>query len=197
MFALQERSSAAGVEHHKKIPVRVYETDGCQADRIRRSRELLTKCPGTSIVELGCGTADISGPQSSPPYGKMVIGIDVCQPALNEAKRRFPNIITVCSPIPQECSFKGDILVLCETLEHLENPLDLCINWLPWFSNVIISHPLNEPMGCGLSAGEHQWSYDEADFERWFRVGKHTMLEKQIFKMGDYTVILGLGMRVR
>src|SRR5205807_79387 len=61
-----------------------------------------------------------------------------------------------------------DVLILCEVLEHVENPGDLVDQWLPRAKNVIISHQLDEPVGSHLSGDVHVWSCSEKDFDNWF-----------------------------
>lgn len=197
MKSLQQRTAAAGLTQHAGIPPRVYDEDSVQLERIKRARVMafsmlkdvaIAACP-TRIIELGCGTGDISGPFVSE--NTTVEGFD-CNPAsLKVAVERFPGFIGF-EQIPDE-PLDCDILVLCEFLEHLENPLDLVSRWLPRAHTCLISHPLDGDLNGDLSAGEHQWSFSLADFFEWFPLGKHKLVAHEVFKMGGYQIVMGRG----
>jgi len=187
MFPLKQRTQDEGIEHHQGIPVRVYEGDQWQAHRIQKAREIIASLQPGSVVELGCGTADISG-----PFGGT--GFDVCEAAIAEARRRFPEMDARIG-IP-EAPLPGDVLVLCEFLEHVAAPERLVAGWLPHFRYCLISHPLDEDKDSQLSGGEHQWSFSEGDFDNWFALGGHQLRHKETFAMGQYTCILGYGERL-
>jgi hypothetical protein len=197
--ALRTRSASEGLGVHACIAPRIYEADDVQKDRIRRSREMLEKCicdyncehvcDDKTIVELGCGCCDISGPFANDD--NMVVGFDCNPESLALALKRFPNIIRL-APIPDDpqCC---DVLVCCEFLEHIENPSELIAGWLPKAERCVISHPLDGDISGDLSAGEHQWSFSKDDFENWFRIGGHELIESEVFKMGGYQIVLGRG----
>lgn len=198
MQSMKPRTSTEGFEFHKNIPVRVYSEDVIQRDRIERARTFVRsainmgRVPKPVIVELGCGTADISG--SFYKEG-LVIGIDASESALETAKQRFSSMVTLNEDITKAPANECDVLILCEVLEHLEDPFSLVKKHLPHADYAVISHPLNEALDSNIAAGEHQWSYNEEDFDNWFKLGGHTLIEKQIFQMGLYTMIIGVGKR--
>jgi predicted RNA methylase len=197
MIRLDQKTQAEAVEHHRMNPVRVYSDDTVQRDRILRSRaivsSLLGKCNGPTLVELGCGTADICGPFAQ---AETVYGFDCHAGALEVASRRFPRGIFALCDIEAIRTFECDILVLCETLEHLVNPRKMVDSWLPLSEYVIISHPVDEPFGSGISGGDHRWSFSFEDFENWFEP-THQLREWGWFQMGAYRIILGWGKRIR
>lgn len=90
-----------------------------------------------------------------------------------------------------------DVVVLCEVLEHLPDPARVVQQWLPWSKASVISHPLDEEENCGLSAGDHQWSFSEQDFKSWFELGGHRLVHQEIFQMGGYKIIMGMGVNVK
>lgn len=167
-------------------PPRLYEHDNCQAPRIKKAREYVSRCEPASIVEFGCGTGDICG-----PWGFLVHGIDANPESLAIARARYPLGNWNNDSTPHLC----DVIVLCEVLEHLEDPAGLVRKWLPRAKNSVISHPLNESLNSPLSGGEHQWSISEKDFDGWFEIGGHELVEKEQFQMGAYTIIIGRGRR--
>ena len=169
--------------------MRLYSEDGVQQRRIIRARGLVTLCvdqsKGLRIVELGCGTLDISGPFAKE---HSVIGIDCNTKALEKARERWPNAsVEMALPDPIPC----DILVLCEFLEHLPDPGALVKAWLPLAKQCVISHPLDGDLNGDLSGGEHQWSLNGADFRNWFALGGHSILNENVFRMGGYQIIMG------
>src|SRR5213079_2255995 len=97
-----------------------------------------------------------------------VIGHEASAEALKTAIQRWPwaNIIQsdiqakdldqfryvvpepgVLIPVPQEC----DILILCEILEHLPDPMALCARWMPHAKACLISSPLQGDRSGDLS----------------------------------------------
>ena len=89
---------------------------------------------------------------------------------------------------PVDC----DILVLCEILEHIEDPISLVTAWLPLAKHVIIGHPL---VGDGWDPEEgHLWAYYDEDFHNWFPMGGHELAGSMEFPMG-YRMVLGRGDR--
>ena len=192
MIALQERTIHAGIAHHAAIFPRIYEADVIHLPRIERARKMVKAClPVERIVELGSGTCDISGPFSTQSE---VRAYDCNRGALAVAVERYPSLQRTGN-IPNEPE-ACDLLVLCEVLEHLPYPADLVKAWLPLAANVIISHPLNGDRDSDHSAGEHQWSFDHADFESWFELGGHELIERDCIRIGGcYDIVFGRGKR--
>jgi hypothetical protein len=194
MKALQQRSAEDGLNFHRSTKARVYSEDDVQKERIERSRKMVDACvagrSGLRIVELGCGTLDISGPFSTQ---HVVYGVECNPEAARIASERWPHAhVNVISLQPEAC----DVLVLCEFLEHIPDPCELVKAWLPLAKQVVISHPLNGDLTGDLSGGEHQWSFNEGDFANWFWLGGHELVGYEVFTMSDYQIILGRGRRV-
>jgi hypothetical protein len=158
------------------------------------------------IVELGCGSGDITGPFAGPPLsvpeldapqppgrvydtirgqidtsGIEVIGIDVV-PAAVGAMRRFPEMSVLISPVEELSPFECDLLVMTEFLEHVVDPEKIVRGWLPLAKWAIIGHPLDEP-DPPYEVG-HNWSYTLQDWHRWFELGGHHVWERFLFPMG-------------
>ena len=199
MISLQQRSFEDGIGHHQRDPVRVYEEDPVQSDRIDRARIVLSNIVGriradeertARILELGCGTGDISGPFSE---GHTVRGIDCAGQQIEKARERFPRGEWLLGPAEYFASGYWDVVVMCEFLEHIAEPEKMVKQRLLEAEYSIISHPLNEHPDSQLSGGDHQWSYNEEDFRCWFSIGGHQLQRSEVFQMGAYNVILGWG----
>jgi hypothetical protein len=192
---LIERSANEGAAHHMRNPLRVYEGDDCQRERIMRARHLTALAigdnPRAKIIELGCGAADISGAFSF--LWHQVKGYDINDTCLRYAAEKYPKVQLQCVELERVTPEPCDVVVLCELLEHLEDPRALVASWLPLAKTCVISHPIDEPDGCGLSAGDHCWSLSEADFDGWFELGGHKQESKELFQMGGYKIAIGLG----
>jgi hypothetical protein len=173
--------------------------DEGQPGRVEKAREYVARLVdhlaylGRPLVirELGCGAADISGRFSG---AHEVHGYDVVPMAEKVVHERFPRVqfqlIEVERVRPQET----DILILCEVLEHIHDPVQLVSNWLPFAKGVVIGHPLNEPEPY-VEPG-HIWRYDDQDYLGWFRIGGHRMIESSKFSMGPFPeMVLGYGVR--
>lgn len=141
------------------------------------------------IVELGCSAGDISGPFAEEHE---VFGIDVVPAAVAATRERYPMMKVVQGQAedlePQDC----DILVLCEFLEHITDPVALVRAWLPRAKFVVIGHPLND--GGGTEPG-HVWSYTYEDYILWFELGGHRMVETHLFAGPFPEMVMGIGAR--
>lgn len=198
MKQIKSRSVAEGVEHHRKNPVREYSRDAIQEDRITKARRyvkmaLLGVGHGRkTIVEIGCGTMDITGPLAE---AHEVIGLECNEGCIAKAKELYPQAVIHAGAIEEVKPFKADVVVFCEILEHLEDPHGLVAKWLPLCRAAVISHPLDEPIDSILSGGDHCWSLSEDDLREWYELNGLNMVDGEKFKMGSYTIGLSRGVR--
>lgn len=200
MKLIKARTVAEGIEHHQKNPVRVYAHDAIQGSRIEKAQRMLAFAladlgyvkQGRTIVELGCGALDISGPLS--PFHE-VIGVDCNKHNVVKALERYPQAVVMWGPLEDVEPFACDILVLCEILEHLTDPIAVAGKWLKKAKAAVISHPLNEPLDSPLSGGDHSWSFTEGDFAEWFGRAGMKLRDSESFQMGQYTIGVGRGSR--
>lgn len=198
MRQMKARTVLEGIEHHAALGVRVYADCSVQKIRIEKSRHylkmaLLELGPGPkTIVELGCGVMDISGPLSTVHE---VIGVDCNPSAIAEAQKLYPEAVGSVSAIEDVEPIPCDVVVMCEVLEHLYDPTALVKKWLPSAKACVISHPLDEPLDSGLSAGDHCWSYTEDDLRNWFVLGGHNLCEGEKFQMGSYKIGIARGVK--
>jgi len=165
-----------------------------QTERVNKARDiirgLLPRIPGPArIIEPGCSAGDISG-WFTPAH--IVTGYDVVPAAVAATRERYPKMAVIEAKIediePAEC----DILVLCEFLEHIHDPVGLVKAWMPLAKFVIIGHPLVRD-GWDPEEG-HIWAYYPEDFEAWFSMGGHRLGEAWNFPMG-YEMVIGWGER--
>jgi hypothetical protein len=166
-----------------------------QPDRVFKARELITNIchedPTASlIVEPGCSTGDISGFFSDTMN---VMGFDIVPAAVDETRKRWPRM-HVWQAIAEETEpMACDVLVLCEFLEHILDPIGFVQKWLPKAKHVVIGHPL---VGGGEDPEHgHVWAYEDRDFDDWFTLGGHRMTEAYRFQMGSYPMVIGRGSR--
>lgn len=204
MKRLHEHSAEEVFAHHRDLAVeRIYETDSVQADRIQRSRRMIArmlevmKTPDSAhtfrhIVEPGCGFADIGGYFSQ---GHHVTGIEANPNHALACSKRWPWMTVKPGNIEATKPMDCDLLILCETLEHLAEPMAFCQLWLPKAKYAVISCPIGGDLQGDISGGDHVWSFSESDFTDFFQVGGHEVREIERFQMGSYTVFLGWGQR--
>lgn len=159
-----------------------------------------------TIVELGCGAGDISGPYSmseryNTPRGEIdtmgieVHGYDIVPIAGVKIAERYPDMKFHLGPVEEVQPYDCDLLIMCEFLEHLADPQAVTSAWMPHAQWAIIGHPLNEPPPNGFEHG-HCWSYTEADWDNWFYDNGHQIWEKILFPMGHWErMIIGHGSR--
>ena len=142
-----------------------------------------------SIIEPGCSAGDISGFFAERHNVWMN---DVVPAAVAESRKRWPKAMTEQGASEDFTPRACDILVMCEFLEHIADPVTFVKEWMPLARYAIISHPL---VGDGHDPEKgHFWAYDLADFRNWFEMAGHEIIHEQPFKMG-YHMILGIGER--
>lgn len=188
---------------------RVYETDSQQSDRIRRARQtLLAALKGldpvpethkrSRIIELGCGLAEISG-----YYQKShnVNGYDASPHSIKAAQKKYPDADFMWADCQKLKAERCGVLVMCEFLEHVHDPLDICGRWLPLAEFCVMSSPFEGDFKKGtgefsdISGGEHIWSFDDLDFLRFLSVGGHELIGEDTFQMGSYKIRIQLSHR--
>lgn len=162
--------------------------------RVQVAREYLGKAVAAAgeqalIIDLGCGSGDISGPFSAR---QAVVGID-CVPAAMSTLERFPDLDLIVSPVEKIVPMPCDILVMCEFLEHLDDPWKVVDAWASQARYMVIGHPLDDE--DGLEPG-HSWSYTMEDFRTWFSKHGFTLQEHVVFGMGPFkSMVCGWGGR--
>lgn len=170
----------------------------------------LTRRP-LRIVELGCGSGDVTGPYAGNgkegpvymfPRGTIdckdieVIGIDVVPVAAEKIGRRFPYMTSIVSPVEMLAPIDCDLLVMTEFLEHVTDPVKITSDWMPHARMALIGHPLDEP-DPGYEHG-HSWSYDDEDWLDWFRNNGFNVWERMHFPMGYWDrMVMGHGSNMR
>lgn len=165
-----------------------------QTDRVNRARAyvstILERIDGrATIVEPGCSAGDIGGFFSEDHD---VSGCDVVPAAVAATRARYPKMSVEQLTAEEWGARECDILILCEFLEHIHDPVTFVKEWLPLAKYVVIGHPLVQD-GWDPEEG-HIWAYYPDDFEAWFPMGGHTLREWQLFPMG-YQMIMGWGER--
>jgi len=166
-----------------------------QTERVMFARNMIAEAIAgldrkAVIWELGCSVGDISGAFAEDHE---VHAIDVVPYAVELAQQRYPAMdvrVAKAEDIdPQPC----DVLVLCEFLEHIVDPLGLIDAWAPYAKNIVIGHPL---VGDGFDPEVgHLWAYEDDDFVNWFKRGNYEIVDQRRFDMG-YWMAIGWGRHV-
>lgn len=193
MRAMQNRTTEQAVLHHQSHETRSFLADDVQRMRVLKTRDVIQSVLGTEhalIVELGCGRGDISGHFADRCS---VIGVECNAANAAAAVQQYPNMWMLNSAIEQTDPMVCTVVVMCEILEHLADPVTVVMDWLPKAQYSVISHPLDE--AADLSGGEHCWSLSLEDHNRWFDLGDHKIQSQEIFRMGLYNMVLTLGKR--
>jgi len=171
-----------------------------QTDRVERTKSVISNLIETefsgrqvSIVEPGCSAGDISGPFAQ--IGHDVWGCDVVPAAYRAAKERYPAMKVDNAAIQDIETKPCDILVMCEFLEHIDDPRGFIRQWAPFAKAMVISHPVMED-GKDPEVG-HVWSYYPQDYANWFVYAQHEMLGVERWDMGFYPMVLTWGRNLR
>jgi len=164
-----------------------------QHDRVMKARGIIEMIlsemgPGRyRIIEPGCSAGDIGGHFSTEHE---VIGYDVVPAAVAATHERYPEMSVTQAIIEDIEPTACDILVLCEFLEHIDDPVAFVKAWMPLARFVVIGHPLVKD-GWDPEEG-HIWAYYPEDFAAWFPMGRHKLGEAWTFQMG-YEMVIGWG----
>jgi 2-polyprenyl-3-methyl-5-hydroxy-6-metoxy-1,4-benzoquinol methylase len=141
------------------------------------------------IVEPGCSSGDIVGSFSER---HMAWGCDIVPAAVEATKKSWPDMVVELGKVEDIEPIECDVLVLCEFLEHLDDPLEFVSKWLPLAKHAIISHPLVRD-GMDPEQG-HIWAYYMQDFWGWWPAGGHRMTAWSGAN-DAYQTILGMGQK--
>jgi len=200
MTRLQQRTSDECHDRHNATPVRVYADDAVQKGRIERARNLVVAMlldwnqtashAWAKIIELGCGTGDISGHFSWGHHSK---GYESSVNSAVECAQRWKWMEVRGGDIQKLEAEECDLVVMCEILEHTADPESIVSRWLPKAKYSLISFPIDGDLEGDLSAGEHCWSFTVDDFKRFFALGGHAILHAEVFQMGGYNIGIGMG----
>jgi trans-aconitate methyltransferase len=193
MQRMKERSNEEQLAIHLENDLApIWEND--HGPRIERVRDYISAAIASfdrpvTIVDLGVGSGDTSGPFSNK---NRVIGIDLTNESKRVCAERFPRMEHILSPIEEAPVVDCDILVACEVLEHLADPVPTYWRFTDQASAVVIGHPLNEPDPS--EEFFHLWRYDMHDFSNWF--SGHPLRDFEIFAMGGFPeMVVGWGRR--
>jgi len=197
MKRMHQLDAAGILSKQKESPVRHYATDRVQAPRIEMVRQAIgTLLKGIQpaaqiqhsrrkIIELGASGGDISGFFS---WGHNVVMYEVSPSCTHEIGKSWHWAEVVPEDVNTTAVTPCDILVMCEILEHVADPVALAARWMPEAKYCVLSSPLGGDVEKDYSDGEHVHSFDEKDFESFVREGKHTILTKTDLRMGVYTI---------
>jgi 2-polyprenyl-3-methyl-5-hydroxy-6-metoxy-1,4-benzoquinol methylase len=143
------------------------------------------------LCEIGCGVLDICGPYALD--SAIVTGYDFHESSVKFGMLQYPCAKIYCQDINTITDIDCDILVACEVLEHIDDPVLLMHNITKSTKLLVISHPINELANSGITNGEHCWSYTEDDFDNWFIQNGFTIYSKEYFDNGRLHSLIGIG----
>ena len=180
---------------HKDLPAKRY-ARGFQRPRILLSRtylEIAIRSYGgkPKISELGCGVLDISGPYAAEKA--RVTGYDFNKQCVIRARNEYKSSIVNLIDLKDVESIDCDILIACEVLEHMQDPVSTIKRLSKNAKYLIISHPINEGPGSKITNGIHCWCFSEFDFKEWFHANGFNIIESEYFDNGKLHSMIGIG----
>jgi len=181
MIKTSDTASLDRVGLHEHREARIYSRQ--QWFRVRKSRPYIKKairlCGNRPIIfEFGCAALSLSGKYSSIAD---VYGVDCNRGYIPIVESRYPDCKLIIDAVETFTPEKVDILVLCEILEHLVDPMGLLKRLLPLARYAIISHPIDEAITPNRSINQHYWSFSEEDLDRWFYENNYRILIREGF----------------
>lgn len=141
-----------------------YDSVNVEYDRLiiyEQLDQILCKIEFDSVLEIGCGTG-IGGSYLKNCYpGIHYTGSDFSIVALDKAQMFLDSVLLLDIRDNNPNDFY-DVIIIAETLEHLEDPYDVIDRCLNYCTYLVLSLPLNEPDNCDP---EHLWcNIDPTDF---------------------------------
>jgi len=184
---------------HQRVGVKRY-ARSYQRPRILLSRKyveiglILLNSDKPNLCEIGCGVLDICGPFALKEAN--VIGYEFHQESVDFGMSQYPCARIYCKDINTILEIDCDILVACEVLEHIDDPVSLMKRVSRDAKILIVSHPIDEPEGSDVTDGEHCWSFTESDFDNWFDQNGFIIRSKEYFENGRLHSLIGIGERI-
>lgn len=114
--------------------------------------EILQKIKFFSILEIGCGSG-VGAKHIKNNFQCCYTATDFCESAIQRASK-YSDKSFILDISKDEIHSFYDVIIIAETLEHLENPFDVINKCLSKCYYLVLSLPLNEPKECDA---EHIW----------------------------------------
>ncbi len=98
--------------------------------------------PNFRILDVGCGDGWLPRFLYHLKPEQEIVGVDIEEDLIKFARKRHPKDIKFC--LPNELKGKFNMILMCEVLEHIENPEDLISTYIPYLEKnaiFIISVP--------------------------------------------------------
>jgi 2-polyprenyl-3-methyl-5-hydroxy-6-metoxy-1,4-benzoquinol methylase len=144
------------------------------------------------LCEIGCGVLDICGPFALKEA--YVTGYEFHQESVDFGVAQYPNATIYWKDVNEMLEVDCDILVACEILEHIDDPIRL-MNTVSKDAKILVIS-INEPNNSRITDGEHCWSFTENDFDNWFVQNGFTIRSKECFENGRLHSMIGVGERL-
>ena len=114
--------------------------------------EILECIKFNTILEIGCGTG-IGAEYLKNKFDCIYTASDFSMTAINKASEKA-DYISLLDIRTDEPVGQYDVIIIAETLEHLENPFDVIDKCKKHCKYLVLSLPLDEPEDCDP---EHIW----------------------------------------
>jgi 2-polyprenyl-3-methyl-5-hydroxy-6-metoxy-1,4-benzoquinol methylase len=114
--------------------------------------QALVCIPFKTVLEIGCGTG-VGAEYLKSRFTCHYTGSDFVPAAIEKASKYCDEAVLIdvlIDPIPAHY----DVIIIAETLEHLEDPFSVIDKCLPHCKFLVLSLPYNEPEDCDP---EHVW----------------------------------------
>lgn len=138
--------------------------------RFEMVSELISRVPAPrTVLDIGCGLGELYGYLKKNHVGCNFYGTDFADSAITRNRAKYPDAQWVAGDIG-ELPFddaKFDVVVSCETLEHMEDPQKLADDMMRHCKpagTIILTTPFMNQIG----SREHLWSFTEEDIKTLF-----------------------------
>jgi len=179
-------------------------TSGRQAEQLDWLKARGLSEPGMTLLDIGCYDGSFIG---KLPTGLKGIGVDIDGPAIERARRCFPNTVThgfICADFEKvEVSEPVHVITMFHVLEHLPRPVDVLKRLAALATSqtrLLVEVPVVEHViygdACGFVTVQHLTHFSKASLRNMLaEAGWHIETAEQMDGYNGFRVIAKVGCR--
>lgn len=156
------------IEHHSRQNLRIA-TDFCSHARSRKIFADALSCE--SIIEIGCGTGELSVMVKAMYSTSVYYATDFCVPVVKVANDRYPAVNFWKYDILKDDPFRRfDLAISSNTLEHFADPYTVITRMFDLAPTLLFLVPYEQPVTDGYDAeggAGHVFKFSEKTFSQY------------------------------
>jgi len=140
---------------------------------LRSFEELIKHLPVKKVLEIGCGEGYLTNRMFTLFEGAEIHGVDISLEIIAQAAETYPHLHFSCQSAYSLCykDREFDLVVACEVLEHLENPIQALLEMQRIADKYALASVPREPiwrmMNVLRGAYLRQWGNSPGHVQHW------------------------------